>query len=286
MNSEIKKVLMDHKKKKKLLEFWIVVILLFFVSGMNKVGFCQTPMNKVNLYIKTADALVEKMTEESLEKATEEYKKALKIDPESYEALWKIAQAYCYIIDIKTNILIIEKDEYKPILKELGKIAEGYAKKAYKINPNAKEAVSVNLWAYGYRSSAMGIIKAILTGAAGHYKKLARELIEIDDTYRNAHGYKSLGRFYYMAPFPMGSKKKTKLYYEKVLEVVPDLLEPHYWIGMTYLKKDKYNLAKKEFEYVINNPPNEGEKHFIVEFKREAEKQLDLIIEKEQQKIH
>lgn len=283
---------MSKKSKLKSIVRWLGFISLFLGIGllnwMSIPGYCQQEAGRessapaaLKTHIQAADALVEKMTVEDLEEAIKEYEKVLELDSENFEALWKIAQAYCYIIDIKTNILIIEKDEYKPILKELGKTAERYAKKAYKINPEAKEAVSVNLWAYGARASAMGIVPAIFKGAAGHFKDLAKELIKIDDTYRNAHGYKSLGRFYFMAPFPMGSKKKTKFYYEKALEVVQDLLEPHYWLGMTYLKEDKYDLAKKEFEYVINNPSNEREKHFIAEFKKQAKEQLGRILEKE-----
>jgi len=58
------------------------------------------------------------------------------------------------------------------------------------------------------------------------------------------------------------------------------MLEPHYWMGMIYVKKRKYEAATKEFEFVLSNPPIKLEEHFISEFKKESEKQLNRIKER------
>ena len=286
------------KRKRKLEAIsWISVVLVLLgaeVSNqISNFGYCHAAENKAitgmedirseqidaKMYITRADTLAEKMNVESLEKAIKEYKLALEIDPDNYEALWKIAYAYIGILDIKTNYMIVEKKEYRPILKELGEAAQVYAKKAYKINPKGKEAVRANLQSYGYYSASLGIVSAIFKGAAGHYISLAKELIAIDNTYWGASGYRCLGRLYYMAPWPVGSSTKALTFYQKAVRKSPKMLEPHYWLGMTYLDRKKYELAKKEFEFVLNNPPMQLEKHLISEFKKESKKQLNKIRE-------
>ena len=104
------------------------------------------------------------------------------------------------------------------------------------------EAIAAAGLAHGYYSASFGVVKAILKGAAGRYKKLARKLIKTDDAYRGALGYKMMGKFYYMAPFPLGSLIKSERYYKKALEKDSSLCEPRYYLGMIYLKRKKSRI--------------------------------------------
>ena len=231
----------------------------------------------VKSHLSKANQYMGEKTVESLEKAIEEIESVLEMDPNNYEALWMISKAYTDIIAIKTSALIIEKDEYKPMLKELGKKADIYARRALKINSEAKESIAAAALAHGYYSASFGIVKAIFKGAAGRYKKLCKQLIKIDENYGGALGYKMMGKLYYVAPWPVGSEKKAIKFYKKALEVDNSLLEPHYYLGMLYLENKKYDLAKQEFEFAVENPPHLLEKHYISEFKIESSKHLEEI---------
>jgi tetratricopeptide (TPR) repeat protein len=252
------------------------------VEAAETEGSQKAETDKVEAHIKAGDALVADPKEVAkLGKAIKEYEAALKIDQNNFEALWKVAFAYVCIIDIKTDGLIVEKEENMPILKRMGKTALDYAEKAYKINPKSKEAVTVNLQAYAYYSASFGIIKAIFKGTAGHYKDLANELNAIDDSYKGGIGYRYLGRLYYVAPWPVGSKKKAKENYLKAMKFDDKMLEVHYWLGMISLDDKEYDQAKKEFEFVVNNPPVEIEKSWIAVFKNDAKKKLEVIAKKQ-----
>lgn len=216
----------------------------------------------------------------NLEQAIKEYEFILQKEPDNFEALWKISKAYIDILGIKTSGLVVEKDEYIPLLKDLGKKADMYAKAAYNINPRSKHAIGAALQAHGYYSSSIGIIKAILTGAAGRYKKLARKLIGTDDSFQGALGYAALGRFYYMAPWPVGSKKKSKQFYLKALEKHSNLLEPRYYFGMMAIKDKQYDKAREFFQFVITNEPHEIEKIYIHDFIHEAQRMLKKLEKK------
>jgi tetratricopeptide (TPR) repeat protein len=274
-----------------------IVVVTFLISGVHiykgidmpvyidyvsSVEAAETGESTVADHIKAGDKLIgDPKTVEKLEKAIKEYETALKIDHDNFEALWKAALAYVLIIDIKTDALIVEKDENKPIMKDMGKKALDYAEKAYEIDPKNKEVVAVNLRAYAYYSASMGIVKAILKGAAGHYKELANELIALDDTYESGLGYSYLGRLYHMSPWPVGSSKKSMENYLKALKINDKKLDTHYWLGILYLDDKEYDKAKKEFEYVVNNPPIEFEKSWIAAFKDDAKKKLEVIKKKQ-----
>jgi tetratricopeptide (TPR) repeat protein len=275
-------------RKSILKSMMVLVVMTFFIlgvqifnGGLDYVSSAVAADTTVAAHIKAGDKLLaDPKKVEKLEKAIKEYEAALKIDPNNLDALRKAALAYVSIIDIKTDALIVEKDENKPIMKDLGKKALDYAEKAYEIDPKNEEVVAVNLRAYAYYSASMGIVTAILKGAAGHYKELANELIALDDTYESGLAYSYLGRLYHMSPWPVGSSKKSLKNYLKALEINDKKLETHYWLGILYLDDKEYDKAKKEFEYVVNNPPIEFEKSWIGAFKTDAKKKLEDIAKK------
>lgn len=223
------------------------------------------------------DALMKTRNLKNSEEAIKGYEKLLKKDPDNPELLNKVANAYITVIDIKTAALIEEKDEFKPILDKLGKKAYDYAIKSYKINQKSKEAVGASLVAYGYYSAGFGIIKAILKGAAGHYKDLANELIAIDDRYDGALGYRSLGKLYEVAPWPVGSSRKALKCFLKAVQADNNVLYSHYYLGLLYFKKGDGDLAKKEFQFVVDRPAHQSEIHFIEPYRNQARKYLEKI---------
>ena len=269
------------KMKERVNRLFILFFLLAFTFSQISVQAAKDTLKET---VARADRLMADKTVADLQKAIKELESVLEQYPDNYEALWRISRAYVDIIAIKTSALIEEREEFKPILSELGRKADTYARQALKLNPDAKEVVTVAALAHGYYSSSFGILKAILKGAAGRYKKLSRKLIKIDDSYQGAAGYKMMGKFYYVAPFPYGSLIKAERNYKKSLEKYNGLLEAHYYLGMIYLKRKKYDIAKKEFEFVINNPPHTTEAYYIKEFKEESKKQLDKVKELEARK--
>lgn len=238
--------------------FLVVVAVLMMLTT----GFGQetgTP----ELTIADVDKMIEVKTVENCEKAIKGYKELLKKEPANYEILYKLAQAYIYVIDIKTHSLMEEKSEYKPLLKEYGKIANDYAKKACELKPDSKESVAANLLSYGYYSASFGIFKAIFKGAAGNYKDLARKLNQLDEKYKGGLGYRSLGKLYHVAPWPVGSSKKALQNFLKAIEIDNSSLYSHYYAGFIYLDKKKYSLAVKHFQFVLENESPWYEKHMI-----------------------
>ena len=264
---------MKRNGRRFLLVAGIILFFSFFVVPVHIHGEDQAQPSQsepAKPSLASIDELLSEKTVENCEKAVKECELLLKDDPNNYEILYRLANAHIGIIDIKTSALIEEKDEFKPMLKKLGKIANDYAEKAYKLNPKNKNVVAANLVSYGYYSASFGIVKAIFKGAAGHYKDLCYQLIEIDDKHLGALGYRLLGKLYYVAPWPVGSKKKALHFFQKAVETDNTVLYSHYYIGVIHFEKRKYDLAEKEFTIVKENPPHACEKHYIDGYKEKA----------------
>jgi tetratricopeptide (TPR) repeat protein len=253
--------------------FWFCVVSMHSSNGI----YLTSQSEEEKPTVAELEILLETKTIENCEKAINGYQVLLKENPNDYRLLQRIASAYTAMIDIKTSALIVEKDEYKPILKKLGSIANDYAKKAYKLKPNDKEVVGTCLVSYGYYSASFGIVKAIFKGAAGHYKDLAHQLNKIDETYMGGMGYRLLGKLYYVAPWPVGSKKKALKNFLKAVEIDKAVLYSRYYVGLLHFKKKKYDLAEEEFKFVLENDPKAHEKHFIDQYKKSAQDYLDKI---------
>lgn len=248
-----------------------IVFTVLFISGVFIHGQDQ---------LAEIDKLLENKTVQNCEKAIEGLKALLKNDPDNYQILYRLSNAYTGILDIKTSALRVEKDEYKPMLRELGTIANNYAKKAYEINPKDKDVVAANLVSYAYLSASYGVVKAVLKGAAGHYKELANELISIDDKYLGAFGYRMLGRLYQLAPWPVGSDKKAIEFYKKAIETDSAPLYSHYNLGLIYYQDKKYDMSREQFKFVWDNEPAPHEKHYMDEYRKMARfyvRQIDRI---------
>lgn len=252
----------------------IGVSALVLSTGRAESQELQNSEVEIKSLIQKGDQALQTVTEARCMEAIRSYGAALEMDPENYEANWKTSKAYCLILDLKTAGLIEEKEEYKPLLKDLGAKAEHHAEKAYAVNPLGPEVLAWYNSSYGYHASSMGILQAILAGAGEKLKKIANELIQVDDAYGDALGYNMLGRFHLNAPFPVGSKRKAVEYLEKSVEKAPGSLFNHYWLGEAYLKEKKFEEAKKEFQFVLDHPPTQDEKHFSGQTQEAAQRRL------------
>ncbi len=78
-------------------------------------------------------------------RALEEYRRAIELEPENYEALWKLARA---LIDV-ADALPLEDPGTPAKQKKMYTEAEEYARRAVKVNPN-------DTWGHFFLSAADG----------------------------------------------------------------------------------------------------------------------------------
>jgi len=216
------------------------------------------------------------------QKALEEYKQAVALEPANYEALWKLARATVDTADLLDPKEKGVQDKQKKMYGE----AESLAKKAIAANPT-------DTWGHFTLSSAMGK-RLLLLGkkeqidASRNVKGVIEKAIELDPT--NDLAYHALGRWHrriaeiggakrffgslIYGSIPKGSFDESAKFLEKAVELRPAYINHHYELGLTYLALEKKDLAAAEFQKCLDLPKTSSKDDMI---KGQAEAELKKI---------
>jgi len=212
-------------------------------------------------------------------RALEEYRKALELEPENYEALWKVARALIDVADA-----LPAKDPATPARqKKMYAEAEDYARRAVKVNPD-------DTWGHFFLSAAMGK-RALMLGKkeqiemSRQIKAEIERAIELDP--RNDLAYHALGRWHrrmaeiggvkralgglLYGDIPRGSFEESEKCFKKAIEIKPDYTNHYLELGRTYLAMGKKDLAIQAFEKCLECPVTTSKCEL---YKKEASEEL------------
>ena len=260
----------------------LIAVLMIAAAG----AFAQTtapaaqaeaPKTAADL-IKAGDELFAKFDDAGAQAL---YEQAAKLEPENFEALWKTAKGY---IDVGDRMKPTNKAEEKKQI-DLYITAEGYAKKAIKINPNDSQVHFLNSAAMGMHALQLGKKQQIAMS-----KEIRAEIekaIELDA--KNDLAWHALGRWerrmaeiggvtrffggILYGKIPKGSNDEAVKDFQKAIEIKPDYSNHHLELGRTYLALKKKDLAAKEFELAIASPISTSKcADYIAEAKEELKK--------------
>jgi tetratricopeptide (TPR) repeat protein len=194
------------------------------------------------------------------QKALEEFLAANKLDPNNYEALWKLSRTY---IDLGDLVSPKEKD-YEAQQKQLYKNAQSYARKAVIANPN-------DTWGHFYLSASLGMYALMLgkkdqINMSKEIKTAIDKAIQLDPN--NDLAYHALGRWQrrmaeiggaqrlfgsiIFGSIPKGSFEASETALKKAVELKPDYINHRLELGRTYVSLKKYDLAAQEFQKCLD----------------------------------
>jgi len=209
------------------------------------------------------------------------YEQAAKLEPENFVALWKTAKGY---IDVGDRMKPKNKAEEKKQI-DLYIVAEGYAKKAIKINPNDSQVHFLNSAAMGMHALQLGKKQQI--AMSKEIKAEIEKSIELDpanDLAIHAFGrwqrrmaeIGGVTRFFggiLYGSIPKGSFDEALKLFKKAIELKPNYSNHHLELGRTHLVMKKKDLAAKEFELAIACPISTSKcQDYIDEAKAELKK--------------
>ncbi|BEQ16649.1 TRAP transporter TatT component family protein [Desulfoferula mesophila] len=192
------------------------------------------------------------------------YEQALKADPKSEAAAWKLSRTQYWV------------GMHAPKEQKLAIFQSGVdaAKQAIAINPKSLPGhywLGVN---YGVYGSAKGIMESL--SLVDPIKNEMAAVIELDPNYEAGGPYRVLGRLYYKLPGLFGGDN------EKAIEYLQTAVKkgPHRYINQIYLAEvyfdeDKGHEANQLLQAVINGPvePDYGPED--AEWKAQAKKMLE-----------
>ncbi len=210
-----------------------------------------------------ADKLTEApVTRKKTEQAVALLEDHLESRPEDGGAHWRVARAWLRLLETETDTVLEEQDEYFPILDELGTLALEAGERAHNLCPDDPDAVGWHMVAYGYYSVSIGIVKAVLKGAAGKYLALADELNGLDETWMSGGGHRAMGRFYREAPWPKRNLKKSIQSFERAIEIGPKRQENKLHLALALADNGDEDQALNLLKKVAKSKPEPAEAHF------------------------
>lgn len=234
---------------------WIT-FLFILLFGLALFGLAQTAED----HLKKGD---DYYTQLDNQKALEEFLAANKLDPNNYEALWKLSRTY---IDLGDLVSPKEKD-YEAQQKQLYKNAQSYARKAVVANPN-------DTWGHFYLSASLGMYALMLgkkdqINMSKEIKTAIDKAIQLDPN--NDLAYHALGRWQrrmaeiggaqrlfgsiIFGSIPKGSFEASETALKKAVELKPDYINHRLELGRTYVSLKKYDLAAQEFQKCLDLSP-------------------------------
>jgi tetratricopeptide (TPR) repeat protein len=219
--------------------FQIIVILIALAIGLQG----ETPEE----LILQGDALYAQRGDLRLAaQALAKYQEALKLAPDSFEALIKNVQAMYYIGDNSS-----QNKEKLNIFKQAMEIC----KKAVALRLDRVEGhywLGVHTGSYG---EARGVLKSLFL--KNDIIAEMNKSIAIDDTYENGGAYCVLGRLYYKVPGLFGgSNKKSRLNLEKCRQIAPKNSINLVFLAETYWDMDEDELAIRTLEDLLAMDPD------------------------------
>ena len=81
-----------------------------------------------------------------------------------------------------------------------------------------------------------GVLQQALTGAGIEYLRLAQNLVATHEQYDSAVSHQFIGGFYFVAPWPIGDKRKAVTALERSVELAPDSRRNNYNLAVAVMK--------------------------------------------------
>lgn len=219
------------------------------------------------------------------DRALEAYLKAAQAEPGNYEALWKTARAYYDVADMMVPADSKAADEQRKIYSQ----AMNYSRQAIKADPNGT-------WGHFFLSAAWG--RYVLTQGKKEQVNASKQIrAEIDKSLaadpNNDLAFHALAlwerrmaeiggaqRFFggiLFGSIPKGSFEEAEKNLKKAIELNPNYTNHHLELGRTYLDMKKPDLARQEFEKVLESPDMTSK---CPKYKKEAQAELEALKKK------
>ncbi|MBI5480997.1 MAG: hypothetical protein HY906_19215 [Deltaproteobacteria bacterium] len=153
------------------------------------------------------------------------YKEVLKVDPNNFEANWKLARSYYSLSDA------IASNKRK---KELGAEGLKYGEAAAKLQPGRIEGWFYGVICLGEYSMGIGVLTALKQGIEGKFKGMLDKAMAINPNFDHAGPPRAYGRFYYKLPWPKRDYKKSEQYLLDSRRRSPAKVRTYFYLAELY----------------------------------------------------
>lgn len=228
------------------------------VVSVTFLGLAPLAANDVKALVTRMDELwVKRGDPKAVEESIETGKKALALDPQNYEAAWRLALVYWWKGQLNQD---------KEVRKTVGLEGMKYGELALKLNPERAEGYLMYALAIGNYSYGVSIPTAVFQGLTSKFEQAALKAYELDKHLDEGAPMVALGRYYQQLPWPLRDKKKALQYLEEAKRFHPNNLRGRLHLAEAYLDLGEKEKAKAELEFVLKAevPPEKEPEAVIV----------------------
>jgi hypothetical protein len=174
------------------------------------------------------------------------YKEALKAEPRSYAALWRLTRSYVDLADSKT--VKVER-------RDLGKQAIEYAEQATQAAPGRVEGWFFGAAAVGCYATGIGILTAIREGIQRRFLGFLDRAVAIDRGFERAAPLFTYGRYWYELPWPMRNLRRSEHFLLEARHRGPARVRTVLYLAETHLAMGRTNDAVGELRACLALDP-------------------------------
>lgn len=171
---------------------------------------------------------------------------AEKLDPKSYEVLWRLSRYYYWLAD-DPKLPEAEKSR-------VGKRGWDIGDRAVQADPKRAEGWFYASAGVGNFSLAMGIVTALFEGMESKYLDRLRKAQEIDPGFEHGAIDISWGRYYYSLPWPKYDAQKSEQFLQKALRQNPSNVRVRVYLADLFLKEGHPEMSKRQLQKALEVP--------------------------------
>lgn len=201
------------------------------------------PAAGVDALLAEGDAILRRGGGSAAREALVPYRRALEAAPQDPRARLAVADALVREMRARTagNHLLVEgtndTEAHRKIWRSLAPEAVKLSKAVLAQLPGELRAKEVYAEAYMYQSSSLGIVEAILKGAADEYRRNADALLSTTPPADLGAGHVYKASFYAVAPWPLADEQKALHHAEEAVRLFPKSVRNQYVLGVLLLRQ-------------------------------------------------
>lgn len=204
--------------------------------------------------------------------------------PDDVDVTLALAQALNGVMRAKTGACLVLVDgaadtpANKKLWATLGPRAWELGRRVAAARPGDEAAALTVAESNMYRTASLGILTAVMEGAAKAHLANAEDLVARFPRGDAGMGEVYLGVFHLIAPWPVGDLGEGRKHIEKALAVAPGSVRNRYYLGLMALRAKDWATAEKAFTAARDEPClMTTERTYCALLKREARRGLEVI---------
>jgi tetratricopeptide (TPR) repeat protein len=179
------------------------------------------------------------------------YREVLKLDPDNFDALWRLARAY---------MLLGEQAKSADGHRRLGWKGYSFARRAIQRHPRRVEG---HFWAAlctGEYAKGLGVLSALKQGIVKRFRGYLDAAIRIDRSYDEGGPDRVYALYWHSLPWPLKNNKKALQHFHSSLRYCRTNAHTHMYLADVLADEDRETEAERHYRRCISASTRQGDR--------------------------